>query len=55
MVEKVYKTFDAKRKTIEAIEADEQDLIELKQIEEKVKSRWAPNPKQSSKKISSNS
>ena len=39
MVEKVYATFDAKRKVIEAIEADEQDLIELKQIEEKVKAR----------------
>lgn len=39
MVEKVYETFDAKRKAIEAIEADEQDLAELKQIEEKVKSR----------------
>ncbi|MDD2828776.1 MAG: virulence RhuM family protein [Sulfuricurvum sp.] len=39
MVEKVYETFNAKRKAIEAIEADEQDLAELKQIEEKVKSR----------------
>jgi hypothetical protein len=39
MVEKVYETFDAKRKAIEAVEADEQDLAELKQIEEKVKSR----------------
>ncbi|MDP3023423.1 MAG: virulence RhuM family protein [Sulfuricurvum sp.] len=39
MVGKVYATFDAKRKAIEAIEADEQDLIELKQIEEKVKAR----------------
>lgn len=39
MVEKVYATFDAKRKAIEAIQADEQDLAELKQIEEKVKAR----------------
>lgn len=39
MVEKVYATFDAKRKKQEAIEADHQDIEELKQIEEKVKNR----------------
>lgn len=39
MVGKVYETFDAKRKSIEAIEADAEDLKELQQIEEKVKSR----------------
>jgi hypothetical protein len=39
MVEKVYVTFDEKRKKQEAIEADHQDMEELKQIEEKVKKR----------------
>jgi hypothetical protein len=39
MVEKVYATFNEKRKEQEAIEADFQDLEELKQIEEKVKIR----------------
>ena len=39
MVEKVYATFDKKRKEQEAIEADYQDLEELKQIEEKLKIR----------------
>lgn len=39
MVEKVYATFDEKRKKQEAIEADHQDMEELKQIEEKVKKR----------------
>lgn len=39
MVEAVYTTFDEKRKKQEAIEADHQDMEELKQIEEKVKKR----------------
>lgn len=39
MVEKVYATFDEKRKKQEAIESDSQDLEELKQLEEKVKIR----------------
>lgn len=39
MVEKVYETFDKKRKEQEAIEADFQDLEELKQIEERLKVR----------------
>ena len=39
MVEKVYATFDKKRKEQEAIEADFQDLEELKQLEERVKIR----------------
>ena len=39
MVEKVYSTFDEKRKEQEAIEADFQDLEELKQLEERVKIR----------------
>lgn len=39
MVESVYETFDAKRKTYEAIEADNQDLEELQQLEAKVKKR----------------
>jgi hypothetical protein len=39
MVEKVYATFDEKRKKQEAIEADYQDLEELKQLEERVKIR----------------
>ena len=37
MVEKVYVTFDEKRKKQETIEADFQDLEELKQIEERLK------------------
>lgn len=39
MVEKVYSAFDEKRKEQEAIEADFQDLEELKQLEERVKIR----------------
>ena len=39
MVESVYETFDEKRKKQEAIEADNQDLEELQQIEVKVKKR----------------
>ncbi len=39
MVEKVYSTFDTKRKKQEVIEADNQDLEELQQIEAKVKKR----------------
>jgi len=39
MVESVYKTFDEKRKKYEAIEADNQDLEELQQLEAKVKKR----------------
>ena len=39
MVEKIYSTFDEKRKEQEAIEADFQDLEELKQLEERVKIR----------------
>jgi hypothetical protein len=39
MVEKVYATFDKKRKEQEAIESDFQDLEELKQLEERVKIR----------------
>ena len=39
MVEKVYVTFDEKRKEQEAIEADFQDLEELKQIEDRLKVR----------------
>lgn len=39
MVESVYETFDEKRKTYEAIEADNQDLEELQQLESKVKKR----------------
>ena len=39
MVEKVYATFDEKRKEQEAIEADFQDLEELKQIEDRLKVR----------------
>ena len=39
MVEKVYATFNKKRKEQEAIEADFQDLEELKQLEERVKIR----------------
>jgi len=37
MVEKVYSAFDEKRKKEEVIEADNQDLEELKRIEERVK------------------
>ena len=37
MVEKVYETFDNKRKKQEAIEADYEDLKELKQIEDRAK------------------
>lgn len=37
MVEKVYMTFDDNRNKKEAIEADAQDIEELKQIEEKIK------------------
>lgn len=39
MVEKVYETFDNKRKKQEAIEADYEDLKELKQIEDRAKKR----------------
>ena len=39
MVEKVYATFNEKRKKQEAINADYEDLEELKQIEEKLKIR----------------
>ncbi len=39
MVESVYVTFDTKRKREEAIEADNQDIAELQQIEVKVKKR----------------
>lgn len=39
MVEFVYETFDEKRKKYEAIEADNQDLEALQQLEEKVKKR----------------
>ncbi len=39
MVEKVYVNFDEKRKKDEAIEADNQDLEELQQLEAKVKKR----------------
>ena len=39
MVEKVYSALDEKRKEQEAIEADFQDLEELKQLEERVKIR----------------
>jgi hypothetical protein len=39
MVEKVYATFDKKRKKQEAINADYQDLEELKQLEDKLKIR----------------
>ena len=39
MVQKVYATFNEKRKEQEAIEADFQDLEERKQIEERVKIR----------------
>ena len=37
MVEKVYTTFDGNRKKKEAVEADAQDIEELKQIEQKIK------------------
>ncbi len=39
MVTSVYETFDSKRKTIDAIKADNEDLKELQQLEEKVKRR----------------
>lgn len=39
MVEKLHATFDEKRKKQEAINADFQDLEELKQIEERLKSK----------------
>ena len=39
MVEKVYETFDNKRKKQEAIEADYIDLEELKKIENLAKSK----------------
>jgi len=39
MVEKIYTTFDQKRKEQEAINADYQDLEELKQLEDKLKIR----------------
>lgn len=39
MVTSVYETFDSKRKTIDAIKADNEDLKELQQLEEKVKTR----------------
>lgn len=39
MVEKIYETFNNKRKKQEAIEADYEDLKELKQIEERAKKR----------------
>jgi hypothetical protein len=37
MVTKVYETFDSKRKSLDAIEADNEDIKELQQLEEKVK------------------
>lgn len=39
MVESAYKTFDEKRKKYEAIEADNQDLEELQQLEAKIQKR----------------
>ena len=39
MVTKVYETFDKKRKAFDVIEADNQDIKELQQLEEKVKQR----------------
>lgn len=39
MVTKVYETFDSKRKILDAQEADNQDMKELKQLEERVKTR----------------
>ena len=39
MVESVYETFDKKRKKYEAIEADNQDLEALQQLEAKIKKR----------------
>jgi hypothetical protein len=35
-VRKIYRLFDAKRKRYEAIQADQEDLAELKQLEEKI-------------------
>ena len=40
MVEAVYATFDARRKKQECIEADKQDIEELKQLEIKVKNKF---------------
>lgn len=39
MVEKVYREFDKQRKIFEAKQADNEDLQELKYIEEEVKKR----------------
>jgi len=39
MVEAMYEAFNGKRKTLEAIDADGQDLNELEQLEESIKSR----------------
>ena len=39
MVTKVYETFDSKRKVLDAQEADNQDMKELQQLEERVKTR----------------
>lgn len=39
MVTSVYETFDSKRKTLEAIEADNEDIKELQQLEQRVKTR----------------
>ena len=39
MVTKVYETFDSKRKSLDAIEADNEDIKELQQLEDKVKRR----------------
>lgn len=39
MVTKVYEIFDSKRKVLDAQEADNQDMKELKQLEERVKTR----------------
>jgi hypothetical protein len=36
-VEAVYKKFDSKRKVSEAESADDQDLAELKELEDKIK------------------
>ena len=35
-VREIYQLFDAKRKNYEAIQADQEDLAELKQLEEKI-------------------
>ncbi|MFA7042756.1 MAG: virulence RhuM family protein [Bacteroidales bacterium] len=39
LVEKVYENFDSRRKQVEAQQTDEQDLEELKELEQKVKRR----------------